>query len=250
VPWLTGALVSGTARTGLWAAAVVLLYAARWFNYPLPRHTRMAGAEMPPGGEYIAERHGALFVIGLGEAVLAIGTTVTGHGFDAIRTVAFVVVFLLTALIWRIYIFRAGEETAPAIEASAKPGQLGNLLSYAHLIMIAGLVVTSAADDLVIDHPFGHPRPAATATILGGPALFLAGQILLQYLVFSRVWGGSLIGLATLACLLAPMLLVPPLVSAITTGTVLTGTIICDTMLESRQNLQVSPPGPHRPSGK
>jgi low temperature requirement protein LtrA len=36
VPWLTGALVSGAPRTGLWAAAVVLLYAARWFNYPCP----------------------------------------------------------------------------------------------------------------------------------------------------------------------------------------------------------------------
>jgi low temperature requirement protein LtrA len=250
VPWLTGALVSGTARTGLWAAAVVLLYAVRWFSYPLPGRTRLAGTELPPGGEYLAERHQALFVIGLGEAVLAIGTTITSHGFNAVRTVAFAVAFLLTALIWRIYIFRAGEETAPAIEASAMPGRLSNLLSYAHLIMIAGLVVTSAADDLVIDHPFGHPRPAAIATILGGPALFLAGRTLLQYLVFSRIWSGRLIGLAALACLAPPMLLVPPLVTAMATGTVLTGTIIYDAMLERRQHLQVSPPGPHRPSDK
>jgi low temperature requirement protein LtrA len=250
VPWLTGALVSGTARTGLWAAAVVLLYAARWFNYPLPRHTRMAGAEMPPGGEYIAERHGALFVIGLGEAVLAIGTTVTGHGFDAIRTVAFVVVFLLTALIWRIYIFRSADETASAVEASASPNKLGNLLSYAHLIMIAGLVVVSASDDLIIDHPLGHPRPAATVAILGGPALFLAGRILLHYLVFGRIWGGRLIGLVVLACLLPPMLFVPSLVTTMVKAAILTGTIIYDAMLERRQHLQVSPPGPHRPGDK
>jgi low temperature requirement protein LtrA len=237
-------------RTGLWAAAVVPLYLARWFNYRLPGLFRLAGAELPPGGEYLAERHRALFVIALGEAVLAIGTTITVHGFDTARTLAFVVTFLITALIWRIYIFRAADAIASAIEASARPSELGNLLSYAHLIMIAGITVISVADNLVINHPFGHPQPAVTAVILGGPALFFVGRTFLQYLVFSRIWGGHLIGLAALACLVPPMLLVPPLVTAVVISAVLAGTIICDTMLEKRQHPQVSPPGPHRPSNK
>jgi low temperature requirement protein LtrA len=204
VPWLTGALVPGTARTGLWAVAIVLLYVARWFNYPLP-NSRMAGADLPPGGEYMAERHQALFVIGLGEAVLTIGTTLTNRGFDTARTVAFVVAFLLTALIWQIYIFHAGDEIAPAIEASAKPGQLSNLLSYAYLIMI------------------------------GGPALFLVGRPLVQYLVFSRIWGGSLIGPAVLDCLLPPVLFAPPLVTAMVTGAA------ADTRCAARSGGQAAP---------
>jgi low temperature requirement protein LtrA len=77
--------------------------------------------EFAISGKHPAERHRALFVIALGEAVLAIGSTLTGRGFDAARTVAFVVTFLITALIWRIYIFRAGEDMGPAIEASANP---------------------------------------------------------------------------------------------------------------------------------
>jgi hypothetical protein len=58
----------------------------------------------------------------------------------------------------------------------ARPGQ-----------MIGGLVVTSVGDALVIDHPSGHPRAAATVTTLGGPALFLAGRYLLAYVVFTHV---------------------------------------------------------------
>jgi low temperature requirement protein LtrA len=56
---------------------------------------------------------------------------------------AFVVLFTTLALIWRIYIFRAGEQLAPAIEGSANPDRFGLLASYVHLVMIAGLVVTS-----------------------------------------------------------------------------------------------------------
>jgi low temperature requirement protein LtrA len=250
VPWVLGALTSGAARTALWTLAVVLIYLARWFNFPLPGLGRLAGAELAPGGEYLAERHRALFVIALGEMVLAIGSTLTVRGFDTARTAAFVVTFLLTALIWRIYIFRAGEEIAPAVEASANPNALGTLCSYAHLTMIVGIVVTSVGDELVIDHPFGHPRPAETVTILGGPALFLIGRTLLQYLVFGHIASGRLIGLIALACLVPPMLFVPPLVSAVAAGVVLTGIIIADNRIEQRQHPPVSPPGPHRSNDK
>jgi low temperature requirement protein LtrA len=196
----------------------------------------------------LAERHRALFVIGLGEVVLAIGSTLTVRGFDTPRTAAFVVTFLITALIWRIYIFRAGEELGQAIERSAKPNIFGNLCSYAHLIMIGGVVVSSVGAELVIDQPFGHPGTNVTVAILGGPALFLAGRTLLQYLVFGRIAGGRLIGLGVLACLMPPMAFVPRLITAIATGAALTGIIIYDDWVYRRQRPQVSPPGPHRPS--
>ncbi|WP_319459342.1 low temperature requirement protein A [Micromonospora sp. RTP1Z1] len=248
VPWLAGAVASGTARTALWTLAVVLIYAARRFSYPLPGLRRLAGAQVPAGGEYMADRHRALFVIALGEVILAIGSSLTGRGFSTDQTVAFVVTFAGTALIWRIYIFRAGEDMGPAIQASANPDLLGTLVSYAHLVMIAGLVVTSVGAQLVINDPFGHPRAAATVTILGGTALFLAGRTLLQYLVFGRVSSSRVIGLIALACLLPPMLLLPPLVNAFATGTVLTGIVIADNIRVRRHPAPISPPGPHRPS--
>ena len=244
---LIGAFASETARTALWTVAVAVLYLARWLNYPVPGIRRLAGAELPPGGEYVAERHRALFIIGLGEAVLAIGSALTNR-FTIGQTAAFVVTFLLGALVWRLYIFRAGEDIAPAIAASANPNAVANLVSYTHLIMIAGVVLGSVGDVLVIQHPVGHPRAASTVTILGGAALFLIGRITLQYLIFGRIWRDPLIGLLALACLLPPMLFLPPLVTAIATGIVLTGIVVAEIGIERRQHPPISPPGPHRHS--
>jgi low temperature requirement protein LtrA len=244
--WVIGALAAGTVRTALWTLAVILIYVARWFDYPLPGLRLLAGGQLPPTGEYLAERYRALFVIGLGEVVLAIGSSLTGRGFATDQTVAFVVTFAVTALIWRIYIFRAGTAIGTAIQASARPDLIGNLSSYAHMVMIGGLVVTSVGDGLVIDHPLGHPRAAATVTILGGPALFLAGRYLLAYLVFRAVDAIRVIGLLALVCLIPPMLFLPPLAVAISVGAILTGIVITDNLRNRTRT--VSPPGPHRPS--
>jgi low temperature requirement protein LtrA len=243
-----GALFPDIARTVVWSLAVGVIYLARKFNYPVPGLRQLAGAGLPPGGEYLAERHRALFVIGLGEVVLAIGSSLTSRGFATGQTVAFVLTFVVTALIWRIYIFRAGEEIGLAIEASANPDRLSVLVYYAHLIMIAGIVVISAGDELVIQSPFGHPRAGVTVTLLGGPALFIVGRILLQYLVFDRISRSRTLGLLALACLVAPMLFLPPLASALATGTVLGGIVIADNRRIRRHPAPVFPPGPHRDS--
>jgi low temperature requirement protein LtrA len=248
VPFMLGAIASTTVRTALWTLAVVLIYLARWFNYPLPGLRRLAGGQVPASGEYLAERYRALFVIALGEVVLAIGSTLTNRGFATTQTVAFVLTFAVTALIWRIYIFRAGTDIGPAIQASARPEVIANLASYAHIIMIGGLVVTSVGDALVIDHPLGHPRTAATITILGGPALFLAGRYLLAYIVFTNVDRSRVIGLLAVVCLLPPMLFLPPLVVTISAGAVLTGVVISDNLRIGERT--VSPPGAHRPSNQ
>jgi hypothetical protein len=65
--------------------------------------------------------------------------------------------------------------------------------------MIAGLVAISVGDEFVIRHPAGHIRPAWIAVILGGPALFLAGRAIFQYVLFSHVSKNRAIGVLALA---------------------------------------------------
>jgi low temperature requirement protein LtrA len=234
VLWVTGALVSDTAHAALWAVAALLTYLGRGLRYPVPKLRHLNGADLPVGGEYLAERHRQLFIIGLGEVIIVIGQAFRRGGFRFGDTLAFVVLFTTLALIWRLYIFRAGEQLAPAIEGSANPDRFGLLASYVHLVMIAGLVVTSVGAELVLQHPFGHHRAATTLTILGGPALFLAGRTVLEYAVFHRLSRSRLLGLLVLACLLPPMLLVPPLPIAVAAAAVLTGIVVQDTMHEHR----------------
>jgi low temperature requirement protein LtrA len=237
VLWVAGAIASNTPRAAMWATAAFVTYLARGLRYPVPKMRRLTAGEMPVGGEYLAERHRQLFIIGLGEVIIAIGQAFRRSGFAFGHTAALVVLFTLTALFWRLYIFRAGEQLAPAIERSANPDRFGLLASYVHLVMIGGLVVTSVGAEFVLDHPFSQPKASSTVTILGGPVLFLAGRTVLEYAVFRRLSRSRLLGLLALAFLTPPMLFVPPLPIAIVATAILAGVVIHDTT-EERKNHQ------------
>ena len=79
--------------------------------------------------------------------------------------------------------------------------------------MVAGIIVTAVGDELTIAHPGGHAGVATAATVLGGPALFLAGHALFKRVVWGRLSVPRLLALAALAALwplgpsLAPLLL-------------------------------------------
>jgi low temperature requirement protein LtrA len=228
VPWVAGALVHGTARLALWAVAVAIEYAADTLRYPTPGLGRWRASSWTVAAEHLSERYRQFFIIALGELILVTGLALSGGSTTAARSAAFLISFTTTVLLWRIYIYRAGELLAAAVTASANPARIGRSASYAHLIMVAGIVVTATADELVVAHPSGHLRPAWIAVILGGPALFLAGRARLEYTVFSRVSKDRLIGLLVLAAVAPAMLLAPPLVAAATATAVLAGIAVVD----------------------
>ncbi|MFG2100709.1 low temperature requirement protein A [Micromonospora echinaurantiaca] len=244
VPWIAGALAHGGARAALWTLAVAVDYTARGFRFPTPGLGRSPESEYPIAAEHLAERYRQLFVIALGELILVTALTLSGTGFAADRTAAFVVSFVATALFWRIYIYRSGQLLPAAIAAAPHPDRLAVSALTAHLLMMAGIVATAVGDELVIAHPLGHTQPAWVAVILGGPALFLVGRSFFEYAVFSRVSRDRVIGLLVLAALTPPMLLLPPLLAAIAAVAVLTGVAIADAArARGRPPEPPSPPG-------
>jgi low temperature requirement protein LtrA len=201
VPWIAGALAHGTARGVLWALAVAVEYTALSTGYPTPGLGRLSISESPVLAEHLAERYRQFLIIALGELILLTGLAFGSSDFALDRSAAFAVSIATTVLLWRIYIYRAGELLSAAIAAASKPGRLAESTSYAHLIMVAGTVVTALGAELVITHPRGHSQPAWVTVILGGPALFLAGRAIFEYTVFARVSPDRLIGLLMLAAL-------------------------------------------------
>jgi low temperature requirement protein LtrA len=194
--------------------------------------------------EHLAERDRQLFIIALGELILVTASALSGSGFAADGTAAFVVSFVGTALYWRIYIHRAGERLPAAIAAAPDPDRLARSATLAHLIMLAGIVATAVGDELVITHPLGHTQPAWVAVILGGPALFMAGFARFEYTVFSRVSRNRPIGLLVLAALTPAMLFVPPLLAALAATAVLAAIAVTDVArAKGRPPEPPSPPG-------
>jgi low temperature requirement protein LtrA len=160
------------------------------------------------------------------------------------RTAAVVVAFATTVLLWRVYIYRAGEVLGAAVAEAPDPLRVVVSVLYAHAVMVAGVVAISVGDELVIRHPSGHTPPTWIAVMLGGPALFLAGRAILEYAVFERVSRDRVIGVLVLAAIWPAMILVPPFIVATTAAVVLAGVAAADAARARRRpDEPPSPPG-------
>jgi low temperature requirement protein LtrA len=227
VLWIGGALVSGAGRGTLWTVAVVAEFTVFAVGFPTPGIGRLPKSESPVLAEHMSERYRQFLIIALGESFLVIGLTLSASTATD-RGAAFLVSIATTVLLWRIYIYRAGELLSQAMAAVANPGRLAVWASYAHLVMVAGSLVSSVGAELVLTHPLGHSHPAWVAVILGGPALFLAGRSIFEYTVFARVSPDRPIGFLVLVALIPATLHTPPLVSAAAGAVVLLGIAIVD----------------------
>ncbi|MGC5020223.1 low temperature requirement protein A [Micromonospora sp. DT47] len=247
VPWIAGALLPGWARGALWMTAAAVEYVGIALGFPTPRLGRAGTrrrADIVVAEEHMAERYQQFFIIALGEPILVAGLTFGSGEFGADRSAATLLAFGTTALLWRIYIHRAGALLADAIAATNNPRRVAILTIYSHVIMIAGIVAIAVGDELIITHPFGHPDPAWIVVILGGPALFLAGRATFEYAVFGRVSPPRVIGALALLALTPAMKPAPPLAVATTAAFILAGVAVADTLRTRRlPSEQPSPPG-------
>jgi low temperature requirement protein LtrA len=242
VPWITGAVVHGWARAALWTLALSVDYALATLLWPTPGLGWAKAAEIGIASEHLAERSRQFFIIALGELILLSGLAYGASGFHRDSNAALLVSFTTTVLLWRIYIYRAGELLGTAIAAARDPIRVGFATNYAHLTMVAGIVLTAVGDEILIAHPAGHTRPAWTVVLLGGPALFLVGRAMFECGVFARVSRNRWIGLLVLAALTPVMLHSSPIVVGLAAAAVLTGIAVSDTARSRRRPAETPSP--------
>ncbi|MET8547156.1 low temperature requirement protein A [Micromonospora zamorensis] len=244
VPWIVGAVVSGPARGLLWTLAIAIDCAALLLFYPAP-WTRPAQRQWPVLAEYLSERYRQFFIIALGELILTTGAAYSDTSFrQGGAAAAFAVSFITTVLLFRVYLFKAGQLLPEAIRASVGPARLVREAFLAHVLMVAGIVAVAVGYEIVIDHPFGRTNTAWILVVLGGPILFLSGRALVEHAVFDRVSRSRIIGALVLVCAAPAMVLLPPLAAAVTAVVVLGCIAVSDTM-RAREN-PPERPHPHR----
>lgn len=229
VIWLVGAVARGNYRVALWSIAITVDLVVARFRWPVP------GMGRPPtsawamvSSRHLPERYQQLLLIALGETVLSIGLTYANHPATLAATVALVITFLSSVLMWRIYFYRAGQVLAEAVEMSSNRAVAGGIVGVAHVLMVLGIIATAAGAEVVLIHPSGRAALPWLMILLGGPAVFLFGRSRLERVVFNRLAVRRLVGIAALVLLAPPLFFGPPLLAAIAAAVVLLGVAVAD----------------------
>ena len=234
--WIAGGFSDGGARWGFWAAAIAIEFAGPWASFRVPGMGRSTTADWTIDPEHMAERCGLFVIIALGESIIITGATFAGLEWSTAIWLAFGATLLGTLAMWWIYFVIGAEVAKEAFAHHKDPGSVARAAyTYAHIPIIAGIIVTAVSDEMILAHPLGHIEGAALAVTLLGPGLFMLGSGLFCWLIFREPPLSPAIGILILLGLipLAPYL--PPVGLSFATSAVMIFVAIWESVAHKRE---------------
>ena len=209
---VAGGLAHGDARALLWLGSVCIDVLGSLTGFYTPGLGRSRTSDWTIEGGHFAERCQAFVLIALGESIVIIGATLSEKPVDGANVTAFVVAFAGSVALWWLYFDQSAEGAAEMIARSDDPGRLGRSAYHLiHPVMVAGIIVSAAADDKVLSEPGAVATAAAAWMILGGPALFLAGHAAFKLVIWRHVSWPRVAGITVLALLALAATAIPEL---------------------------------------
>lgn len=228
--WIAGAFAEGNARFALWAVALLIEYIGPSFLFWTPGLGASTTSDWDVEGGHLAERCALFVIIALGESVLVTGATFAKLAWTPMAMASFLVAFVASVAMWWIYFNIGAERGSRHIAASADPGRLARLAyTYIHLLLVAGIIVAAVGDELVLAHPAGHTDAKTAAVLIGGPVLYLIGNLMFKRLSARYFPLSHLVGLGLLALLVPVAIVASPLVLSGATTLVLVIVAIWET---------------------
>ena len=217
--WIAGAFVDGPARLTLWAIAIGIETIAPITGFRVPGIGHSTTADWVIEGGHMAERCGLFIIVALGESILITGATFAELTWTVGHVAAFVVAVAGSVAMWTVYFNIGAERSSRILAASDDPARLARSgYTYLHIPIVAGIIVSAVGDELVLHHPGGHTDAKTLAVIVGGPALYLIGNMVFKRLSAPYFPLSHMVGLGLLALLIpAGATATPPLLSAGTT---------------------------------
>lgn len=213
--WVAGAILEGEMRLAAWAAAVVLEFSAPATGFWTPGLGRSVSGDWDVEGHHLAERCALFVIIALGESILVTGATFEKMEWTSPTIAAAVTAFVGSVAMWWIYFNIGAEKGTERIATADDPGRLARVAyTYVHLLPIAGIIVSAVSDELVLAHPTGPTDLKTAATVIGGSALFLLGNLMFKRILFDRPALSHMIGLGLLALLAPAAAVMPPIALA------------------------------------
>ena len=220
--WIAGGIAVGETRLALWAIALGIEYISPAVRFWIPKYGASSVADWSVEGGHMAERCAGFIIIALGESIVVTGATFGELTWTTENVLAFTSAFVGSIAMWWIYFHKGAEAGSEQISRSSEPGRLARLAyTYLHMPIVAGIILTAVADEIVLKHPLGHSDLKTVLSAIGGPLLFLLGTILFKhtfrgFLQLSH--GAGIIALGILAWFAADM---SPLILSVATSVLL-----------------------------
>ena len=122
----------------------------------LCRWTHPVRGEIQPS-EFIPIAENSGLIIALGESIVVTGATFADLAWSTETVAAFASAFDGALAMWWIYFHRGAEAGSELISRSSEPGRLARLAyTYLHMPIVAGIILSAVADELVLKHPADH----------------------------------------------------------------------------------------------
>jgi low temperature requirement protein LtrA len=222
--WIAGGFAEHGARWALWGTALLIDVVSPALSFWVPGLGRSSTTDWDISPDHFAERCALFVIIALGESLLVTGATFAGLQWTPMTIGAFAAAFGGAVTMWWIYFSVAENDATFEFEHSDDPGRIARLAyTYCHVPLITGIILTAVGDELVLAHPGGHVEMMAAIAILGGPAIFLFGNLMFKRILFEEFLLSHIAGLVAIAALIAVVPFASPvLLSAATTGVLLT----------------------------
>ena len=184
--WILGGLADPQARLLWWAAAIGIEYLGPISFFRVPGLGKSSTSEWDVDPHHMAERCGLFVIIALGESLLVTGATFAGLPLGQPQVLALLAAFIGSVARWWIYFDTGSERAAHHFEHATDRGRVARLAyTYLHIPIVAGIILCAVADELVLVHP-DHASTAGIVAILGGPFLYLLGNMLFKWVTNQR----------------------------------------------------------------
>lgn len=167
--------VDGDAQLALWLGALVL-------DMLGPYLFGSEGWKLVP--HHFAERHGLIFIIALGESIVAIGVGAEA-GVDAGVITAAVLGTTLAAAMWWAYfdvVALVAERRLSEAEVGREQNEMArDSYSLLHFPMVAGVVLIALGLKKTIAHVEDPLRPETAFALVGGLAIYLLAHVAFRF---------------------------------------------------------------------
>jgi low temperature requirement protein LtrA len=201
--WIAGGMAQGHARLVFWSVALGIEYISPAVRFWIPKYGASEVADWEVEGGHMAERCAGFIIIALGESIVVTGATFADLPWTAETVSAFASAFVGALAMWWIYFHKGAGAGSELISRSSEPGRLARLAyTYLHMPIVAGIILSAVADELVLTHPAEHSDLKTVLSAIGGPLLFLIGTILFKHTIrgfLQLSHGAGIVALAILA---------------------------------------------------